>query len=454
MKGFNITTDSIPRLIWQISVPSAMGFFFNTMFNVVDTYYTRYISTDALAGLTLSFPVFFILIAFSHGLGSGLQGLTAHALGRGKPEEAHDLAGGGILLALVFALGLFALGNLAAPGAFRLMGARGNAMDQGLLYVRVILLGLPFFFLNNAMNGILSASGDTRSFRNFLILGFFLNLALDPLFILVLPLGTAGIALATVLVQAVGTLYLGKKLLKTVALGQIIKTRRLHLIETWPALTAQSLPASLNMMNVALGIFIINRFVVAQGGDPAVAGYGAAMRIEQLFLLPTIGLNTALVTLTGQNYGAGLIHRVRKSYNLTRLYGLGIIVLGMGVLYFFRHFWVGLFSPSPKVIEAGAGYLAIEVLTLPSYVFLGSANSLLQGLKKPALIFWVGLYRQILMPLILFPLLSETLGWGLQGIWWGIFFVCWSGAAAMMGYARFRLCRDGCADPVDPVSAV
>lgn len=435
----DITRDPVSGLIGAIAVPAATGFFFNTMFNVVDTYYTRFISTEALAGLSLSFPVFFILIAFSHGIGSGIQGLTSNALGRRDNDGADRLAAAGIFLAVLFSLILALAGIFVSLPAFRFMGAAGQSLREGVIYIRVILLGLPFFFLNNAINGLLSATGDTKAFRNFLILGFFLNLGLDPLFIIAFHLGTAGLALATVVVQAVGTVYLWFRLRKTENLSFFRGIKTGGYAGLWPSLLRQSLPSSLNSMSIALGVFIINRYIVKFGGDEAIAGYGVAIRIEQIILLPTIGLNMALVTLTGQNHGANQPGRVREAYFKTVVYGLVIMGAGMVMLFFLRRPLVSLFNSGEGVIAAGAGYLLIEIITMPAYVLLGTGNSLLQGLKDPGLIFWVGLFRQIIFPPLLFYLLGTFFGLGLQGVWWGIVISVWGGALVMFIRARYKL---------------
>ncbi len=446
MKDMEITRDPIPGLIKAIAVPAALGFFFNTMFNVVDTYYTRFISTEALAGLSLSFPIFFILIAFGHGLGSGIQGLTSNALGKQNLVEADRLAGSGILLAMGFSLFLSVLGYYVSTSAFRLMGARGASLDEGVTYISVILAGLPFFFLNNAINGLLSATGDTKAFRNFLLMGLLFNLVLDPLFVLVFHMGTAGLALATVLVQLMGSVYFLIRLGRSHMLSLSRGVKSGQLIGQWPALIKQSLPASLNSMSIALGVFIINRFILQYGGDEAIAGYGVAIRIEQIILLPTIGLNMALVTLTGQNHGAGLSCRVKEAYHRTVIYGLFIMGAGMLLLLFFRRPLVALFNPGDAVIAAGAGYLIIEILAMPAYVLLGTGNSLLQGLKEPGLIFWVGLFRQIILPPAFFYLMGTVFGLGLSGVWWGIVVTVWLGALVMFFWARYKLSIHGCLD--------
>lgn len=439
MKNINITADPIPGLIRYIAVPAAIGFFFNTMFNVVDTFYTRFISTEALAGLSLSFPVFFILIAFSQGLGNGIQGLTSNARGEKDGDLAEKLSVSGILLAILFSLLLGLIGLFFSTPAFRLMGAGGSSLHEGVLYMRVILLGLPFFFLNSAINGILSSTGDTKAFRNFLFLGLILNLFLDPLFILFFNLGTAGLALATVLVQAIGTVYLWLRLGKSGHFSFSRGIKNGSVLTYWPLLVKQSLPASLNSMSIALGVFIINRFIVQLGGDPAIAGYGVAIRIEQIILLPTIGLNMALVTLTGQNYGAGRMDRVRDAYQRTVIYGLFIMGLGMILLLLFRRPLVLLFNSEEAVVAAGTGYLLIELIAMPGYVLLGTANSLFQGIKEPGLIFWVGLLRQIILPPLFFFFLTTVLSMGLAGVWWGIVASVWTGALIMYIKARIRI---------------
>lgn len=446
MDDKQLTSAPIPGLIANMALPAGLGLFFNTMFNVVDTFYTRFISASALAGLTLSFPLFLILLAVGNGLGAGVQALAANAAGAGDKPLLRRIATSGLLLGILFSLLLTCLGYLIAPSVFRLMGASGAPLEEGLRYIQTIVLGLLFFVVNNILNGILSSQGDTKSYRNFLIIGFLLNLLLDPLFILVLPLGTAGIALATVLIQIFGTIYLLAKLRPKSPFIPPEGSQYRRLPHYWPEILHQSLPPALNMMTIALGVFIINFFLLRFGADAAVAGYGAAIRVEQIILLPAIGLNIALLTLIGQNYGARRYDRVIRSFQLSMRYGLIIMAAGGLLLFIFRQNVVGFFNQDPAVIKAGASYLAIEVFVLPSYIFLYMGNSVLQGLKKPALIFWVGLYRQIVMPPILFYLFGELLGLGTLGVWLGIGVTCWSGGAVTYFYTRHVLKERGCLD--------
>ena len=155
---------------------------------------------------------------------------------------------------------------------------------------------------------MLNAQGDTKSYRNFLIIGFFMNLVLDPLLIFGwfgLPqLGTIGVALATVIIQIFGTLYMIYRLKKSPIFELQSFKNAPFKFEVIVQLFNQGFPASLNMMTIALGVFVINFYVLKYAGSTTIAAYGAAMRVEQLILLPALGLNIATLTLVGQNFGA------------------------------------------------------------------------------------------------------------------------------------------------------
>ncbi len=429
----------VGRLLLKMAVPAATGFFFNTMFNVTDTFYTRFISPDALAGLGLSFPIYLIFISVGSGLGNAVQALSANSLGKGEEKRAALLGISGLILAVTAAAFAAAAGFPLLLRIIALMGASGEPLTQALSYTRVILGGLVFFTVNAVLNGILSSRGDTRSYRNVLIIGFFANLALDPLFILVLGMGTAGIALATVIVQAAGTGYLFLRV-RRLRLGSEAGHPRISTsVREWGGILSHAVPVSLNTMTVALGVFVINYFLVRYGSHAAVAGYGAAIRIEQVFLLPVMGLNTAVLTLVGQNNGAGRIDRVRKSWLTGQLYGCAVMGVGFLILFPLRSFWVGLFSPDPAVTAAGSGYLSIEVFSMFSYVFLNMGAAALQGLRKPGFVFLIGLLRQIVLPPLVFYLLGDLFNMGVWGVWWGLFIIPTLAAAATVLYTRSRM---------------
>ena len=434
-----IVTKPIPGLIRQIAVPASVGFFFNTMYNVVDTYYGGVISTEALAALSLTFPVFFIILAMGTGISNGGTALIATALGSADEDRAELIAVQGLTFGMMVALTITLLGLAASPFLFGVLGASGRYLSLSLTYMNTIFIGSIFFIINYMLNCILNALGNTASYRNFLIIGFLLNVVLDPWFIyggMGLPaIGFSGIALATVVVQLVGCFYLGYRVYKTGLIGKSsIKYIRPRL-QIYAELARQGFPASVNMATVGLGMFVITYFISRYGRE-GVAAYGAALRVEQIALLPSIGLNIATLTIVAQNHGAGNYDRIRETLKKTLLYG-GVLMAGGGVLVFvFSKMLMGFFTKDPQVVEVGATYLKIDALVLYAYVILFVHVAALQGLKKPMYAVWLGVSRQILAPMVVFYLLSEVLGWKLLGVWWGIFVITWGAAIFTLFYAR------------------
>jgi putative MATE family efflux protein len=442
LKAHDFTSTRIPLLIRKLAVPASVGFIFNTLFNVVDTYYGGRISTAALAALGLTFPVFFIILALGMGMGTGTTALISQSLGAGRNDEADKIGYQAVTLSLINSFFLTIFGLIFAPFLFRMLGATGDYLVISVQYMNTILYGAVFFLINSILNSLLNARGDTKTFRNYLIAGFVLNLILDPWFIyggLGFPsLGIRGIGYSTVLIQFIGAIYM------------IVVTRKLKVFEHarlkdfipsrkyFYALFGQGFPASLNMLTVAIGIFVITWFA-SQFGKEAVAAYGIATRIEQIALLPTIGLNIAALTLAAQNLGANRPERVYESWNLNIRYGLIIITIGSASVLLFARQLMQAFTADIQVIDIGIEYLRIAALFFFAYIFLNISVSTLQGMKRPLYAIFVGTYRQILMPLPLFLLLAISLGWGTKGIWWGIFLVNWSAAIFTFFYTKRQI---------------
>src|SRR6266568_5147420 len=347
----DLTSAPIPLLVRRLAIPAGTGFFFNTMFNVVDTWYGGRLSTSALAAMSLSFPVFFLILAIGSGVSTGATALIGNALGRKNHEEARLYLSQSLSFALLHALILTAAGLALAPRIFILMVARGEYLANALSYMNVLFAGSTFFLLNFVMNAILNSHGNTVAYRNFLIGGFFLNLILDPWFMYggwgFPRLGLAGIALATVFVHCLGVFYLFSQLSKT---GSMPSLRFADLCPRWHyfrELFRQGLPSAMNMMTVSLGIFIITWFV-GRFGEQAVAAYGIGTRIEQIALLPVMGLNISTLALTAQNFGAERIDRIRETVRVSLRYGVMIAASGTAAALLYNRELMGLFTTDPS----------------------------------------------------------------------------------------------------------
>ncbi|MHB8828569.1 MAG: MATE family efflux transporter [Syntrophales bacterium] len=439
-----LTTRPIPTLIAELAVPASVGFFFNTLFNAVDTWWGGQISTEALAALSLSFPVFFIIIAVGSGLASGTTALIGAALGKGNREAAETFSAQGVSFGIFVSIVITALGLAGSRTLFVFLGASGEYLRICLLYMNVIFAGSLFFIINHMLSATLNALGDTKSFRNFLIAGCFVNALLDPWFIHgglgVPPMGFAGIALATIMIQAMGGVYLCSKVRRT-SLGKACRPASLRpRLAAFREIARQGIPASANLFTIGLGIFVITYYASGFGKE-AVAAYGAAIRIEQIVLLPTIGLSTATLAIVAQNSGAGLLSRINETVRTALRFGGVIMLGGTALLFLLAGPLMTLFTADPAVIAVGRAYLHISAFLLYAYVILSVNVAALQGIRKPMFSLWIGLWRQIVAPATLFWILTRLLGLGITSIWWGIFAINWSAAMAAWLYARLQIKR-------------
>lgn len=439
MDNMGLNSGPINKLILKLAWPAAVGFFFNTMYNVVDTFYGGLVSTEALAALSLSFPVFFLIIAFGTGIGSGTTALMGHSIGAGNKALARHYADQAFVFMFVISVFLTFVGLGAGAYLFRILGASGEYLTLALAYTNVIFYGTVFFMITFFGNAILTAVGDTKTFSKFLVVGFFLNLLLDPWFMfgwLGFPaLGLSGVAWATIAIQVIGSIYLMAKIIKTDLINRYFYKDLRPDWKIWKEIAVQGFPASFSMMTVAIGIFVIT-FFISKFGGAAVAAYGIATRIEQIVLLPTIGLNIAVLVMVAQNAGAKQFGRIREVVHVSMKYTLAILALGAVLVLALARPLMDFFTNDAEVIKIGSEYLRIASLILFSYGILFLYDNALRGLKKPIPSLILGIMRQIVLPFVIFSLVVFVWRLGIHGLWWAIFAVNWMAALGIYFYGR------------------
>jgi putative MATE family efflux protein len=434
----NLLLDPPSRLVLAIAVPASVGYLFNTLFNIVDTWWAGRISTEAQAALGLSFPVFFAIVAVATGLATGVSALIANALGRGRPEEARQLAAQAVSFTVLVSVVLAVGGWFSAGPMFALLGATGEAGGLAGRYMRILFAGCVLFNLNHVFNAMLVARGDTRTYRDFLVAGVIVNTGLNPLLMFGAGgwpgLGFDGIAWATLLVQAGGTVHLYRAVRRVGALDRPKRAAWMPHLPTVREIVGQSGPATMNMTTIGLGILVLTWFVNRHGAG-AVAAYGIATRIEQLALLPAIGLNMAVLAVVGQNHGAGQTERAWMAVRAALRYGTWLIAPGLVLMAGLAGPAMRFFTTDAEVVRIGVGYLRLAGFLLYAYVLLFTLTAALQGIKRPHYAVWIGLYRQIAAPLVVIPVLA-ALGLGLWSVWISVGLTTTTAALYTVWYTR------------------
>ena len=179
----NLIKDPISSLLKNIALPACIATLFQTLFNVVDTFFAGQISSDALSALTKSFPIYFILVAASVGVTVGGTSLIANSIGEKNKNNVLRYFGQTIIYGIILSILVTLIGLFFAADIFSLMGSTHKVINLGLKYTNVIFSGSIIFISVVSLNSLLHAEGDTITFRNVLILSFLLNIVLNPLFI-------------------------------------------------------------------------------------------------------------------------------------------------------------------------------------------------------------------------------------------------------------------------------
>ena len=447
----SLVSGAIPNHIRELALPSSLGMFFQTMYNVVDSVYAGHISTIALAALGLSFPVYLLIIATSGGLSRGAAALIANAIGAEETDKQQLFVAQSLSLAILSAVTLMCAGFLSAAHLFRMLGAEGEYLLTALAYINPIFCGTLFFVLNSLSNAILIASGDSKTYSKVLVAGFFLNLVLDPWFLYgglgVPAMGVAGIAWATVLIQFGSSMFMFSIVMRRGLLG-LVSWRRL--IPNWGAyweIAQQAIPATFNIMSVAMGFFVTTYFLKSYG-EEAVASFGVTTRIEQICLLPTIGLYAAIMALVGQNNGANRNDRIRETMWWCNWLGGAINVSVSLLIWTFARPLMHVFTDDETVVEIGVGCLRVIMLVQWSYVLTSIHLAMLQAIKRPAYGFFESISRKVLLPLPFLWLFVFRYDCSIDHVWYIIAGTNVFATTITIVYAQvvLRTKKDGSAD--------
>ena len=420
----NLSTGSLAEHFLHLAVPAGIGMLFTTLYNVVDVFFAGIIGTDAQAGLAISFQAFFIFITFGFGLSAAMTALVGNAIGAREDSAACQIAVRGIGFGLMISAVLIVVAVWLGPLLIKLVSTEGAYREAGTRYFMVLLVAIPSFVMSFAINGMLQSQGDTVSMQRAQIGAFFANIGLNPLLVFGLPgvwggMGFDGIAVATLISQTGVMIYVGRQLFRTELMAgwQLADLR--PRLTTSRAIAGQMLPTTMTMMVMMTAGFIV-QYYLKTFGTAAVAAYGVALRVEQLFLLPVFGLTGALLPIVAQNYGAGEMERTREALFKCWKYGFIFMAVACPVLFFAAPLLMRLFTSDADVIRIGVSYLRVDGFILPIYMMLFAINSFLQALKRPIWTLWIGIYRQSFGVAFFSWVYVYLLDFEVIGVWFGI----------------------------------
>ena len=401
----NILIDDIKKLIKKLALPAMIGTLFQTLYNIVDTFFAGKISAEALSALSKSFPVYFIIIATSIGVTVAGTSLIGNSIGEKNEKNSlfyfsHIIYFGVLISIIITFIGLTFSGDI-----FELMGSSEYVINLGLQYTDIIFSGSILFILVVAINSLLHAEGDTKTYRNVLILSFIINIILNPIlifgFLFIPALGMKGIGISTLIAQSVALIIVLFKVLRNDRIKKLTKEFLIPKLYFFKNIFFQSMPIIVSICGYSIAAGIIFTYV-GLSGEYATAGYGVGTRVEQVVLLPILGINTAIITIIAQNFGARNFERVKEAYFGAIKYALIIMLFCSVTVFIFSNHITSVFSNDPTVIEYGGKYLQISAFVLTAYPIFFLSNGFFMALKKSEYAMISNFFRNVLNPVTVF----------------------------------------------------
>ena len=401
----NLLTDDIKVLLKRLAIPASVGTLFQTLYNVVDSFFAGKISPEALSALSKSFPIYFIIVGTCIGVTVASTSLIANSIGESDEEKTLNYFTHSIYFGIIISIIIAFIGLTYADNIFDIMVTSPEVKSLGLEYTNIIFAGSIIFILVVCLNALLHAEGDTKTYRNLLILSFFLNIILNPIFIfgfLFIPaMGVKGIAIATIISQFISLLIIFQKILRNKRVKQLSSKYFNPKFEYFKNLLFQSVPITVSISASSFAFTVVITYI-GNFGEYAVAGYGAGERFVHVMLLPVLGLNTAIVSIIGQNFGANNYERIKEAYFTAIKYGVSIMVISGFIVYFIADIIIGIFSNNLDVIESGKQYLKIQTFAFPAYTIFFMCNGFFIGLKKAEYAMASNLIRNFALPLLVY----------------------------------------------------
>ena len=437
----NILSDDVKILIRKLAIPASVGTLFQTLYNIVDTFFAGKISPEALAALTKSFPIYFILIASSIGITVAGTSLIGNCIGEKKFNKATTYFCQLIFFSIILILFITLIGLNFSDDVFKIMGSTDEVMNLGLDYTNIIFYGTFLFIIVVAMNSLLHAEGDTKTYRNALIISFLLNIILNPIlifgFLFIPAFGMKGIGIATIIAQSISLIIVFSKVIKSELTKKIIINNFFPKIYFLQNIFFQSMPIIISICGYSIASAIVFKYA-GFSGEYAAAGYGAGTRIEQVVLLPILGINTAIITIIAQNFGAKNLLRIKQTYLIAIKYAFVIMILSSLFVYFLAELLTGLFSTNLNVIEFGKLYLQISAFVLPAYPIFFLSNGFFMALKKSEKALIANVFRNVIFPFLVFYT-AVFYNSNFENFFWLWVIYNWIFSVSYLGYTFFYL---------------
>ena len=380
--------------ILVFSIPLLLSNIAQQMYSTVDSIVVgRFIGDDAIASVNASMPLVMMLMVFFVSIGSGSSVMVAQYFGAKKKEELSKSIGVTLTLTFIASLFIMIVGPLVAPALLRLMQTQPRYFDWSVAYLQIILFGIMGFAYYNILAGILRGLGDSTSSLIFIVIATIINIVLDLLFVAVFDMGVPGVAIATLIAQAISALLAFLKLRRMNAFD--IKWSYLKLD---PVFTKQllrlGLPTGLTQMVFSLAM-VFTQSLTNLIDIAAVTGI--VMRVDGFAMLPNFSFGIAMATFTGQNIGAGRLDRViqgRKQGLILALLTTSVIT---GLIVLFGKNLMHLFTNTQSLVDLAYQMMLILTVGYLAFTVTQVLGGIMRGAGDTVTPMWIAIFNTVIV---------------------------------------------------------
>ena len=412
----DLTVGKPESVLWKFCLPLFASIIFQQLYNIADSLVAgKFIGENALAAVGNSYEITLIFIAFAFGCNIGCSVIVSQFFGAKdyknmKTSVYTAMISTAVLCAVLMLFGVLFCGNL-----LKLIKTPSAILNDSKLYLDIYIYGLPFMFFYNMATGIFSALGDSKTPFIFLAVSSVTNIFVDIIFVKAFNMGIAGVAWATFICQGISAVL--------AVIVVFLRLSKIKVLQRCPVfsfiilvkLLKIAIPSILQQSFISIGNIIIQS-VINEFGAGTIAGYSAAVKLNNLVITSFTTLANGISNFTAQNLGAGKSERIRDGFK-AGLKMVWIISIPLVLLYFFagkQLLYLFLDNPTNTAIHTGIMFLCI----LSPFYFVVSAKLVADGILRGAGLmsrFMITTFTDLILRVVLAIILSKQ--FGSTGIW-------------------------------------
>jgi len=430
------------KVVLAMALPVMMSNLMQTLYNLADTYWVGQYEMingfegEMLSAIVLIFPAIGMLLALGTGISTACISLISQYIGSGNEDHAKKVAAQALTFSFIASIILGIFGAIFTPQIVKLLGAPSGVLENGIIYLRLMMLGLPTVFLFFTFNAIKQSQGDTFSPMLFSILSVTLNIILDPILMIVFDMGIAGAAYATIFSRGIFIFF---------AVGSLFKDSKRHMkldvkdlkldLDIIKHIFKIGFPASISSVMSSFGFGVLNNFVISFG-VPTLTAFGIGNRITGLILMPAMGIGSALGAIVGTNLGADNVDRAKSAVRVSFLLSSAILITGGAIIFMNAENIILQFNNVEEVVSQAVVYLQLIIATIPLMAAFSILNGTFIGSGHTKLSLFISAGRLWLLRIPLIIIFKNFTNLGTNSVWYAM--ILSNLIICLIGYAIYK----------------